>query len=78
LISKFLQPSQFEEYQSSLIGVASLCAAMGREQGLDAILQPSLVEMWDANRALRQEVLALLNGFAGVIEGTTTNLNGQQ
>ena len=65
-----------EEYQSSAIGVASLCAAMRRERGLDTVLQPSLVEMWDANRSFREEVLGLLNGLAGVIEDTTADVDG--
>ncbi len=63
-----------EEYQSSVIGVARLCAAIRRERDLDAILQPSLAEMRDANQSLRQEVLGLLGNLAGCIENTTADV----
>lgn len=51
----------YEEYQSSVIGMEHLRAAIRREPRLDTVLQPSLHEMQQANQSLRQEVMELLN-----------------
>jgi hypothetical protein len=63
-----------EKYESSAIGVVRARAAIRREQGLDAVLQPLLAEMREANQALRQEALGLLAGFAGIIPDATADV----
>ena len=62
-----------EEYQSSAVGMAHLRAAIRREPRLETVLQSPLTEMRHANQSLRQEILGLLNDFAGLIGGDTAS-----
>jgi hypothetical protein len=47
--------------------MAHLRAAIRREPRLGSVLQSPLTEMQQANQSLRQEVLGLLDDFAGLI-----------
>ena len=62
-----------EEYQSSTVGMTHLRAAIRREPRLETVLQSPLTEMRQANRSLRQEVLGLLDDFAGLIGGDSAS-----
>lgn len=65
-----------EEYQSSAASVAHLQAAICREPRLNTVLQSPLSEMQEANQSLRQELMGLLNGLIGRIEGGMLNVDG--
>ncbi|MEY6433949.1 hypothetical protein ABC977_16210 [Thioalkalicoccus limnaeus] len=59
-----------EEFQSSRIGLALLNTAIDRDPRLAAVLQSSLAEMRQAEQALRQEALGLLDRLAALIDET--------
>jgi len=59
-----------EEYQSSVIALPRLHAALRRKPDLVPVLQAPLAELQDTQRSLRYEVLGLLDDFAALVEGT--------
>ncbi|WP_296809761.1 hypothetical protein [Thiocapsa sp.] len=63
----FILLGVFQEYQSSAIALVRLRTAVARDPRLASVLRPSLIDMHEANQALRKEVMQMQRDIAAQI-----------